>query len=363
MGRPPSPDATARRERRVGDLRPRRRRRRALQVRDPRPRRQPAAAQEPTRSRSRWSLRRTHASIVAVPGWDGWNDAAWLRTRAAANRREAPISIYEVHLGSWRRGPTVTAISRIDELADQLIPYATRDGLHAPRAAADHGVSVRRLVGLPDDRPVRADEPLRRLRTTFAQVRRSRARGRPRRHRRLGPRPLPDRRVRARRVRRHAPLRARGSAPAGSSPTGGRCVYNFGRREVREFPRRQARSSGCARYHIDGLRVDAVSSMLYLDFEPRSRRVAAQRVRTATRTSPPSRSCDAPTRSSTARSRRIATFAEESSAWPKVSAPTSDGGLGFGYKWNMGWMHDTLAYMARDPICAQARTQARSRSA
>ena len=278
-----------------------------------------------------------NASIVAVPGWDGWSDGAWLRDRAAANRRDAPISIYEVHLGSWRRGPDNRYLT-YRRTRRPIDPLRDRDGVHAPRTAPDHRVSIRRIVGLSDGRPVRPDEPLRRS-AGLRAVRRSRARRRPRSHPRLGAGALPDRRVWAREfdgthLYEHEDPRLR------VQPDWQTLIYNFGRREVRDFLVNNA-LFWLRRYHVDGLRVDAVASMLYLDFSRkaddwlpnefgRNENIAAvgflRRTNEVAYGEVPG----------------VATFAEESSAWPKVSAPTSEDGLGFGYKWNMGWMHDTL---------------------
>jgi 1,4-alpha-glucan branching enzyme len=108
------------------------------------------------------------------------------------------------------------------------------------------------------------------------------------------------------------------------------------------------RCSGLERYHVDGLRVDAVASMLYLDYSAQGGRMDSQqawRARKLEAVGIPAR--HEPPRSMAAPG--IMTIAEESTAWPGVSRPVHDGGLGFGFKWNMGFMHDTLQYMARDP--------------
>jgi 1,4-alpha-glucan branching enzyme len=125
-------------------------------------------------------------------------------------------------------------------------------------------------------------------------------------------------------------------------------IYNFGRTEVRNFLVGSA-LYWLERYGVDGLRVDAVASMLYRDYS----RKPGEWMPNATagaRTSRPSPSSSAPTRSSACERPQAITLAEESTAFPGVSRPTYAGGLGFHYKWNMGWMHDTLKYMARDPM-------------
>ena len=174
----------------------------------------------------------------------------------------------------------------------------------------------------------------------------------PARHRRdprLGAVALPHRRARPRLLRRHAPLRARRPAP-GLPPRLEELHLQLRPQRGAQLPALAARSSGSTRYHVDGLRVDAVASMLYLDYsrkagewipneyggtrEPRGDRVPAPLQR----------------RGLHARIPDVQTIAEESTAWPMVSRPTYVGGLGFGFKWDMGWMHDTLAVHARDPI-------------
>ncbi len=100
------------------------------------------------------------ASIVALPGKPTWNDEEWLAVRQAASRRDAPIAVYEVHLGSWQRAEGNRYLT-YGELADKLIPYVVDLGYHAHRAHAGVGTPLRWFVGIPAGRVVRADEPLR----------------------------------------------------------------------------------------------------------------------------------------------------------------------------------------------------------
>ena len=127
------------------------------------------------------------------------------------------------------------------------------------------------------------------------------------------------------------------------------CIFNYGRHEVRSFLLSSARCSGSTRYHVDGLRVDAVASMLYLDYSRKAGRVDPQPVRRPRE--PRGDRLPAPLQRGGLRelSRTSQTIAEESTAWPMVSRPTYVGGLGFGLKWDMGWMHDTLDYIAQRP--------------
>ena len=152
------------------------------------------------------------ASVVHEPKHE-WADEEWLAERRKSSALEGPMSIYEVHLGSWRLNPlegnrSLTYL----ELADELSAYAQGHGLHPHRAAAGDGAPVHRLVGLPGDGLLRADAALR-LARRLPRVRRPPAPERARRDPRLGPGALPARRLRARPLRRHRALRARRPAP------------------------------------------------------------------------------------------------------------------------------------------------------
>ena len=252
------------------------------------------------------------------------------------------------HLGSWRAcRRTATASSPIDELADTLVPYVERYGLHPYRAAADHRASLRRLLGLSADRPLRADRrfgtpegfraPRRRAATPPASASSS-----------IGcRRTFPTMRTGwpfdGTHLYEHADPRQ------GFHRDWNTLIYNYGRREVANFLLGNA-LFWLERFHIDGLRVDAVASMLYLDYSRKRRRMGSQPLRRARESG----------------SHRLPAPAQRAGLWPasrdRRPSPRNRppgrwcrgrsylGGLGFGYKWNMGWMHDTLDYMSSDPI-------------
>ncbi len=152
------------------------------------------------------------ASVVADLNGFTWGDAEWMDERKRRNALHRPMSVYEVHLGSWRRAEpgTLPELPGARRAARRL---RERDGLHPRGAHADHRASLLRLLGLPDHRLLRADPPLRHARRLHGV----RGHAPPARHRRdpgLGARALPQGRPRARLLRRHPPLRARRSEPA-----------------------------------------------------------------------------------------------------------------------------------------------------
>jgi len=293
----------------------------------------------------RSELRPATASVTCPTPEHDWGDAEHREFWRKADPRRQPVSIYEVHAGSWRRGEGDGFLTW-DELADRLIPYAVdmgfthieflpvtehpydpswgyqTTGLFAPTARFGEPEGFARFV----DGAHRAG---------------------------LG--------VLLDWVPAHFPTDAHGLARfdgtalyehadprKGFHPDWGTAIFNFGRREVMEYLLNNA-LFWSEKYHIDGLRVDAVASMLYLDYSRREGewipnesggRENMEAVRflqklnaTLYGTSP-----------------GVMTVAEESTSWPKVSHPVHEGGLGFGFKWNMGFMHDTLAYMAREPV-------------
>ena len=215
LGRPAQPDAAARRGRRLGDLHPRARRGGGLQVRAARRRRYPAAV-EGGPGRHRGELRPQNASVVRRVEDFTWNDAAWLARRGAAQAVGAPISILEVHLGSWARGEGNRFLT-YDELALRLVPYAVDLGFTHLELLP---VNEHPFDGSWGYQPIGLFAPTSRHGTPhdFArfvdrchQAGLARAAG-------LGARAFPDRRARPRPLRRHGALRARG--PAAGLPPG-----------------------------------------------------------------------------------------------------------------------------------------------
>ena len=274
-----------------------------------------------------------------------WDDGSWMSTRGDAQERSAPISIYEVHLGSWRRGEGNSFLD-YDRLADELIPYVRDLGFTHIELLP---ISEHPFSGSWGYQPIGLFAPTSRFGDPNAFARfidRCHGSG-------IGvlidwvPAHFPS--------DPHGLVRFDGTAlyehadpRLGFHKDWNTLIYNFGRREVANFLESNA-LFWLDRYHIDGLRVDAVASMLYLDYsrEPgewvpnvhggRENLEAASFLR------------EMNTHAYGDFSGTI-TVAEESTAWPGVSRPVDGGGLGFGYKWNMGWMHDTLSYMSRDPI-------------
>jgi 1,4-alpha-glucan branching enzyme len=286
------------------------------------------------------------AAIVAESNYE-WTDGEWVEARGHQVQHERPMSVYEVHLGSWRRDPdNPEGLLNYAQLADELAAYATDMGfthvellpVMAHPFTGSWGYQVTGYFA-PDPRLGGPDD-------LKAFVDRMHEHG-------VG--------VLLDWVPAHFPrddwalARFDGSAlyehedpRRGAHPEWGTLVFNFGRNEVRNF----LLASGlfwCEEYHADGLRVDAVASMLYLDYS----RKAGEWI--------PNQFGGREDLEAVAflkelnevlhaREPGVISAAEESTAWPGVSQPTYLGGLGFGFKWNMGWMHDTLNYFQHDPI-------------
>ncbi|MFD7714058.1 1,4-alpha-glucan branching enzyme [Streptomyces sp. NPDC059786] len=279
------------------------------------------------------------ASIVAESS-HAWTDGDWLRHRGDRPVHEAPFSVYEVHLPSWRPGLTYR------ELAEELPRYVADLGFtHVElMPVAEHpfggswGYQITGFyaptsrLGTPDDFKYLVDAL-----------------------HRAGIGVLMDW------VPAHfprddwalaefdgTPLYEHGDPNRAAHPDWGTLVFDYGRREVRNFLVANA-LYWVEEFHIDGLRVDAVASMLYLDYSREDGQwtpnmfggnedlhaVSFLQEMNATvyRRNP-----------------GVVTIAEESTAWDGVTRPTDGGGLGFGLKWNMGWMHDSLVYVSKDPV-------------
>jgi len=288
------------------------------------------------------------ASVIASPPAHDWADAHWMARRAEGDPLARPMSVYEVHLGSWRWTDDGEGGQRpltYRELAGELPRYVAEMGFtHVellPVAEHPFGGSWGYQVsayyaptsrfGKPDDFRALVDE-----------------------FHRLGIGVIVDW------VPAHFPrdefalARFDGTSlyehegPMGAHPDWGTLVFNLGRHEVRNFLVANA-LFWCDQYHVDALRVDAVASMLYLDYSRKQGEWAPNEFGGNENLQAVSflkelnetvfASCPGAT-----------TIAEESTSWPGVSRPTYLGGLGFGYKWNMGWMHDTLQYFETDPL-------------
>jgi 1,4-alpha-glucan branching enzyme len=290
-------------------------------------------------------MRPATASRVAGPPGFQWSDDEWLTRRQEQDWLHEALCIYELHAGSWRRGPDGKPLS-YRQLADALVPYLTDlrfthvelmplteypldeswgyqpTGYFAPTARYGSADDLRYLVNslhaaglgvildwVPGHFPKDAHGLARFDGTTLYEY------GDPRR---------------------------------GLHPDWGTLVFNYARNEVRSFLTSSA-LYWLENFHVDGLRVDAVASMLYLDYSRKAGEwtpnvhggnehlEAISFLKHLNETT--HRECPG-----------TLTFAEESTAWPGVTRPTFTGGLGFSLKWNMGWMHDTLAYLREDPI-------------
>jgi 1,4-alpha-glucan branching enzyme len=292
-------------------------------------------------------LRPNTASVVYDLGRYAWGDGEWMASRAGRQRPDRPLSIYEVHPGSWRRkGGEPTDWLSWRELAAHLVPYVTRmgfthiellpvtehpyDGSWGYQSVGYFAPTSRH--GTPDD--------FRHFIDTAHQAG-------------LG--------VILDWVPAHFPKDAHGlgffdgthlyehaDPRRGEHRDWGTLVFNLSRPQVSGLLLASA-AHWLDRYHVDGLRVDAVASMLYLDYSRKPGEWTPnvhggrenleaiqflQRFNTLVHERFPG----------------VLTFAEESTSWPRVTGPVAEGGLGFDLKWNMGWMNDTLAYMATDPL-------------
>lgn len=288
----------------------------------------------------------TASKVYDLDGYK-WNDKKWVEGRTKNQALDSPISIYEIHAGSWKRktGEDPGYLS-YRELADELIPYVKELGYThielLPIAEHPYDPSWGYQItgyyaptsrfGTPHDLMYFVDECHKAnigvivdwVPAHFAKdehgLRRFDGTG----------------------------LYEHEDARQGEHKDWGTCIFNFGRTEVQNFLVSNA-LYWCDKFHIDGLRVDAVASMLYLDYSReegewipnkyggRENIEAIEFLRkfnNAVHHHFPG----------------VITFAEESTSWGGVSRPTETGGLGFDFKWNMGWMNDTLSYIEKDPI-------------
>jgi 1,4-alpha-glucan branching enzyme len=289
-------------------------------------------------------FRPKNASVVARTDCFEWSDANYMGARARRDPRRAPMSIYEVHPGSWRRPDG--RFPHWSELARDLIPYVRElgfthieflpvsehpldaswgyqpTGLFAPSARfgspkdfaafvdAAHAANIGIILDwVPAHFPTDAHGLARFDGTALYE---------------------------------HADPRQ------GFHPDWNTAIYNFGRREVANFLINNA-LFWLERFHIDGLRVDAVASMLYLDYSRREGEWIPNQYG-GRENIEAIEFLKALNRTVYGAIPGVAMIAEESTAFPGVTRPVHEGGLGFGFKWNMGFMHDTLRYLKRDPI-------------
>lgn len=279
-----------------------------------------------------------------------WNDTAWMNNRAHQSAIDRPISIYEVHLGSWRRDPQNPAeYLTYRELTDQLIPYVLNMGFTHIQLMP---ISEYPFDGSWGYQPVGLFAPTSRFGdpADFMHFVDS--------CHQAGLGVLIDW------VPGHFPSDGHGLARfdgtplyehaderQGFHPDWNTYIYNYGRCEVANFLFANA-LFWLERFHVDGLRVDAVASMLYLDYS----RKHGEWIPNSYGGRENLEAIDLLKRVNQKVYERfpdIMMVAEESTAWPGVSHPVHAGGLGFGYKWNMGWMNDSLRYMSNDPIHRQ----------
>ena len=279
------------------------------------------------------------ASIVNESTYQ-WSDAPWMTDRAMYQPWKSPISVYEVHLGSWKPGLSYRELAK--ELGDYVLsqgfthieflpvtehPYSPSWGYQVTSYFAPTS-----RFGTPDDFRYLVDELHKKgIGVLLDWV----------------PAHFPKDEWALARFDGTA-LYEHEDPRLGEHPDWGTLIFNFGRNEVRNFLVSSA-LYWFEEFHIDGLRVDAVASMLYLDysrkegewvpneFGGRENLAAVRFLQEATATA-------------YKRYPGIMMIAEESTAWGGVTKPTSENGLGFGFKWNMGWMHDTLQYLHHEPV-------------
>jgi alpha-1,4-glucan:alpha-1,4-glucan 6-glycosyltransferase/4-alpha-glucanotransferase len=286
------------------------------------------------------------ASVIFEPG-HVWLDSEWMRDRRELQRLDKPMSIYEVHLGSWRRVPEEdNRFLSYAEIAPRLIEHVRHHGFthveilpvmeHPFYGSWGYQItgyfSPSARYGSPDDFAALVDAlhqggigvildwvPSHFPSDAFALAS-----------------------FDGTHIYEHADVRQR------VHPDWQSWIFNYGRDEVRSF----LISSACFwldRFHADGLRMDGVASMLYLDYSRQPGEWVANRYggNENLEAIEVLQACNTELYRSFP---DVVSIAEESTAWPGVSRPVDAGGLGFGFKWDMGWMHDTLDYLAHDPV-------------
>ncbi len=286
------------------------------------------------------------ASRVWELGGYEWGDSGWMQTRQQRNAPDAPITVYELHIGSWRPAPADGRRVSYRELAHQLVPYVKElgythielmpvaeypyDGSWGYQVTGYYAPTSR--YGEPQDFMYFVDYCHQHEIGVFIDW-----------------------------VPAHFPKDGHGLAyfdgthlyehddpRLGEHPDWGTYVFNYSRNEVRNFLIANA-LFWLDMYHVDGLRVDAVASMLYLDYSRKEGQWIPNEHGGRENLSAIAfiRECNATVAE---RYPGALMIAEESTAWPGVTHSVADGGLGFALKWNMGWMHDTLEYFKRDPL-------------
>ena len=293
----------------------------------------------------RSELRPKNASVTAPELVQEWEDAAHRKHWSEVDQRRQPISIYEVHAGSWQRRDDGTMLSW-DELASRLIPYCIdmgfthieflpitehpydpswgyqTTGLYAPTARFGEPEGFARFVNgchkvgvsvILDWVPAHFPTDAHGLRWFDGTS-----------------------------LYEHADPRQ------GFHPDWNTAIYNFGRTEVVSYLLNNA-VYWAEKFHLDGLRVDAVASMLYLDYSRKHGEWVPNEYG-GNENLEAVRFLQEMNKRLYGSHPGVMSIAEESTSWPKVSAPVHEGGLGFGFKWNMGFMHDTLSYVMRDPV-------------
>ena len=275
-----------------------------------------------------------------------WGDSEWVESRASRQALDQPLNIYEVHLSSWRRNPEDNRVLGYRQLAHELVDYVKEmgythiellpvtehpfEGSWGYQSTGYFAPTCR--FGTPDDFKYFVDHCHQNGIGVILDW-----------------------------VPAHFPKDAHGLAyfdgaalyeyedpRRGDHPDWGTKIFDYGRNEVRNFLVASA-LFWAEEYHIDGLRVDAVASMLYLDYS----REGAEWIPNQHGGHENLDAISLLRKTNEVLHERVPgvlTIAEESSIWPMVSRPTYTGGLGFDYKWNMGWMHDTLNFFEMDPL-------------